>query len=313
MNLNKFLLAALACSGSAAAMATGISTSQQTHTMPVPDVSNMTVLEDNAASKSGTVKGKTKKPVGYQISGQSLPLPGIGLIPGAAKPEQENNVIRITSNKTEVVDVSATLTNRIATPFANPKAILLDGGATVTADGQSLYVALDGSPNPVALYVTGSDSNDPVVSLTLMPQSLTQQTIVLQLDGLDKTSSNRQPGREENSNSPIYTERLVSILRSVALGDTPEGFVQGRLPLAAANLGNFTAIPLSRFSSSSYDVYRYRLVTDSRTTIELEEAAFASQGVRAVAFFPSALIAKDVSTEVYVVADKKATVQGVGK
>lgn len=241
----------------------------------------------------------------------SLPLPGVGVLPGSIKPELEDNVIRITSNRTEVVNVSATLTNRIATPFTSPKAILLDGGATVTVEGQSLYVALDGSPDPLALYVTGSEPNAPVVSLTLMPHSLPPQTIVLQLDGLDKTvAGGGSSTRADNPSSPIYTERLVSILRSVALGETPEGFVQGRLPVAAADFGNFTAIPLARFSSSAYDVYRYRLVTESANTIELEEAAFATEGVRAVAFFPSALIAKGVQSEVYIVADKKATVAG---
>lgn len=248
---------------------------------------------------------------GYQGGGAALPLPGVGVMPGKVKPELENNVIRVNSNRTEVISVSATLTNRIATPFANPKAILLDGGATVTADGQSLYVALDGSPDPLALYVTGSEPNDPVVSLTLMPQSLPPQTIVLQLEGLDKTVvGGGAAGREENPGSPIYTERLVSVLRSVALGKTPEGYVEARLPVAAADFGTFTAVPLARFSGASYDVYRYRLVTESTVTIELEEGAFASEGVRAVAFFPSALIAKNISTDVFVVADKKATVQG---
>lgn len=252
-------------------------------------------------AKSGAVSGAPAE----------LPLPGLGVLPGSAQSELENNVIRVTPSRTEVVNVSATLMNRIATPFAAPKAVMLDGTSAVTAQGQSLFVALNGSPDPVALYVTGSDPNDPVYSLTLVPQTMPQQTIVLQMDGVAKGGGvGGSPGRDDNPNSPIYTEKIISILRSVALGKTPEGFVEGRLPSAVGNFGTFTAIPLSRVSSSTYDVYRYRLVTESETTIELNEAAFASKGVRAVAFFPSALIARNVPTEVYVVADKQATRAG---
>lgn len=260
---------------------------------------------------SSTPRSMPISTTGYQVGAETMALPGLGVLPGNAKSELQDNVIRVTSNKTEVIDISATLTNRIATPFPAPKAILLDGGATVQAEGQSLYIALDGSPNPVALYVTGSEPNDPVVSLTLMPHSLPPQTIVLQLDGLDKTIGGSSTDVQGASpNSPIYTERLVGIMRSVALGQTPEGFVKGLLPTAAADFGSFVAVPLARFSSSDYDVYRYRLVTNSVNTIELDEASFATKGVRAVAFFPSALIAKNVPTEVLVIADKKATVVG---
>jgi conjugal transfer pilus assembly protein TraK len=270
----------------------------------------------DASASAARVKSQSSlqpRSIGAKSGGASaahaeLPLPGLGVLPGATQPEFENNVIRVTPSRTEVVNVSATLMNRIATPFAAPKAIMLDGAGTVTAQGQSLFVALNGSPDPVSFYVTGSDPNDPTYSLTLVPQSMPQQTIVLQMDGAAMSGGvGASVGRDDNPNSPIYTEKIISILRSVALGKTPEGFVEGRLPSAVGNFGAFTAIPLSRVSSSTYDVYRYRLVTESETTIELNEAAFASQGVRAVAFFPSALIARNVPTEVYVVADKQAT------
>lgn len=243
------------------------------------------------------------------LKGQKpLPLPGLGVVPGT-KPEQKNNVLRVNSDKTEIVRVSGSLTNRISTPFAAPKAIFLNGNVTIHPEGQSLYVSTGDSLEPVSLFVTGSGENDPVISLTLVPTyDLPPQIIVLQLDDNEysQLSAKNTLTRQDDARSPIYTERIVGVLRQIALDQTPAGFAKGDLPSAALNLGPIVAIPVSRYSGQSFDVYRYRLEALVNYQIELEEASFWQEGVRAVSFFPSAIVGANRSTEVFVVSDKSA-------
>lgn len=261
---------------------------------------------DSPKVKAATVTvPRAKAPASGAIE---LNLPGVGTMPGSA-PELDDNVIRVTSNRTHLVNVSATMTNRIATPFETPKAIVAEDVATVERVGQSLYVATTSEPGPIALYVTGANANDPVVSLTLIPKSMPPQTIVLQLDGI-QGSTDSGASRRDDARSGAYSERIVAVFRSMALGKIPQGFTQGLLPKASVSLGGITAYPISRYSGPGYDAFRYRIETASPEAMEMEESAFWSKGVRAVAFFPSAVVAKGRPTEVFVLSDKTATSVG---
>ncbi len=256
-------------------------------------------------TKARNIKAPGVPPAGPRAGVPETVLPGVGVMPGDS-PELQSNVIQVSSDRTHIVNVSGTLTNRIATPFQNPTAILLDGVATVDAVGQSLYVAPNGSPDPISLYVTGDGPNDPVVSLTLVPRSMAPQTIVLQLDGASAPSM-ASDGRVDNAQSDVYTERIVATLRSLALGKVPSGYAEGALPKAVANMGRVAAIPLARYSGPSFDVYRYRVESIVDGVVEMEESAFWTNGVRAVAFYPSGTVSRGKPTQVFVIADKSAT------
>lgn len=239
-------------------------------------------------------------------------LPGVGVMPGGS-PELQNNVIRVSSDRTSIVNISGTLTNRIATPFEKPKAILLDGRAAIKAVGQSLYIALNGDPAPISLYVTGGGANDPVVSLTLVPKSVPPQTVVLQMDGPASPSfAGEADGHRSEYKDGSYSQQIIGVLRSLALGRVPQGYAEGMLPKSVANLGNVVAIPLARYSGPMFDVYRYRIETVVNGEIEMEESAFWTKGVRAVSLFPSGVVSKGNPTQVFVIADKSATTSGRG-
>ncbi|ABO59646.1 type-F conjugative transfer system secretin TraK (plasmid) [Burkholderia vietnamiensis] len=231
------------------------------------------------------------------------PMPGLGTMPGDSS-VYKTNVVRVSTDRTEVINVSGLLPNRIATPFANPQSI--DNQSEdfeVQAVGQSLYVTMK-SDKPVALYVTGDKPNDPVISLTLVPKNLPAQTVTLQLDkpttGVNGEASD---GSEQAPDSNVYTDKLRYVLRQLAIGKVPEGFSEGALPRSVARMGQVVAYPLTRYSGPSYDIFRYRIeaVADN---VELGEDAFYSAGVRAVAFFPNASLHRGESTEVFVVSDK---------
>lgn len=244
-------------------------------------------------------------------SPKAMALPGLGEMPGAAD-ERENNVVRSTSTATEIVEVSSRFMNRISTPFKEPRMIHAESEEVmkVQKDGQQLYVTLGDVTRPIAAHITGSEPNDPVFSLSLVPKDIAAQVLVLQLDGSQSVSGGFGTAPDKRALSPVYIEKITGVLRAVALGATPTGFSAGRLPLASVNYGSFSAAPLMRYSGPEFDVYRYRLTTQGTATIEMQEESFYSKGVRAVAFFPTALLGANSPTDVFVVADKSATARG---
>lgn len=249
-------------------------------------------------ARLAALAARTRKPVAPQ------PLPGLGTMPGDADPQaMKPQVVRVSEDKTTVINVSASLMNRIATPFLSPKEIdNQKKDFDVKKEGESFYITMK-SANPVSLYVTGNTPNDPVISLTLVPKKMPPQTITLQLDkplaGVGPNGSSDDKAPDNN----VYTDQIRYALREVALGKVPEGFSEGDLPRSVAQMGQIAAYPLARYSGPKYDIFRYRVqaLTDN---VELDETAFYSEGVRAVSFFPNSSLRRGESTEVYVVSDK---------
>lgn len=243
---------------------------------------------------------KRTKPV------EAQPLPGLGVMPGTSE-ELRTNVVRVSSDRNEIIYVSSTLPNRIATPFAEPKSIdQQKNDADISPVGQSLYVTMKPTGKPVALFVTGSNPNDPVISLTLVPKDMPPQTVVLQMDKPQAEPGNKSDA-EHAPDSNVYTDNIRYVMREAALGKTPEGFSEGPLPAAAANIGNVIAYPKVRYSGPEYDIYRYTLQGTTQTDVDLDEGTFYSEGVRAVSFFPTATLSRGKTTDVYIVSDKSAT------
>ncbi|MGP4922247.1 MULTISPECIES: TraK domain-containing protein [Pseudomonas] len=243
---------------------------------------------------------KRSKPV------EAQPLPGLGVMPGS-KEDSRTQVVRVGSDRNEVVYVSGLLPNRISTPFAEPRSIdQQTDDFEISPVGQSLYVTMKPTGKPVALYITGSNPNDPVTSLTLVPKEMPPQTIVLQLDKAQAETGGNSEG-EHAPDSNVYTDNIRYCLREVALGKIPEGFSEGLLPSAAANIGNVIAYPKVRYSGPKYDIYRYTILGTTPNDVDLDEGTFYSEGVRAVSFFPTATLRNGKATEVFIVSDKSAT------
>lgn len=245
---------------------------------------------------AGALVRGAKRPVA------ETPMPGVGVMPGD-RAQTKSNVLRVGADRTEIAYISSQFPNRIATPFANPRAIDTNE-AEVKPEGQSLYVIAKDPSKAVALFITGDKPTDPVVSLTLVPKALPPQTIVLQLDGVNTEAA----VKEEMPAPAAYLERVRYVMRQIALGKTPAGFVEGALPQASAAIGELVVYLQSRYSGSSFDLYRYKVANSVDRSVELDESAFYSDGVRAVAFFPTSVLSnKGDTTFVYVIADKTAT------
>ena len=230
-------------------------------------------------------------------------LPGVGLLPG----EQQllrPQVVSSRAGRTETVYLSSTMPNRIATPFDAPR--LIDAkDVEYEVVGQSIYLLPTNPDKVIGVYITGSNPTDEVVSLTIVPKLIPQQTVTVQLDGAGaRGAAGDEPAPAVDD---PYSERIRYVMRQVAMNKVPEGFAEGALPKAVAALPGATLSPISRYSGSAFDVYRYQLTGTSEQPVELSEEAFYTDGVRAVAFFPTAVLQKGERTTVFVIADKTAT------
>lgn len=282
------LLALQACSVAAAqTIATGKITRD-------PEVAAAIEIFD-AAGKPPPAPAKTKTKA---LTSKSQKLPGVGEIPGY-KDYFKPVVIRASTTKTEVIDISNEFQNRISTPFAVPK-VIDQSKSNIEKLGQSIYIKpVDSSP--ITIFITGSSPNDPVISLTLVPKSIPSQTLLLQLD---KTDGNGIPVEDERPLSDGYSDGLRFLFRQVALGKVPPGYAEAPLPSAIASVRGMTVRPVARYSGPKTDLYAYQVEGASEAAVELEENAFMQQGVRAVAFFPTSTVRRGEATMVYVLSDK---------
>lgn len=234
---------------------------------------------------------------------ERLTLPGIGFLPGA-KTTIAQDVVRAVEGKNQIVAVSTAFANRIATPFAVPTAVGIysDSHVIIKQVGQSLFVQFK-TEEPLALYVTGSTPGDPVISLTLVPKPIPAQTVLVQID--EQAHGAPLATAEADRKEPAsYTDKLVTTLRSAAQWHAPAGFVEAPLPKATGRIGELIVTPEVRYSNAVLDVYRYRIQISGTDPVELDEASFDADGVRAVAFFPSGKVRPGESVSVFVVSDK---------
>lgn len=258
------------------------------------------------ASAQDALKLPIPRPAGNQTAPR-LPaqtLPGVGVLPGDAQQSKVNS-IRVGSDRNEIVYVSLTQINRLATPFESPQ-VIDASGASVKTVGQDIYFR-PSSDAPVTIYV--SNGANQTLGITLVPRAnLPAQTIVMQPDTpAGSVRQSQSSGAAATSDEVLpsdYVGRLNVIIRSVALGQTPQGFTKSRLPASAASTSDLTVFPDYKLSGSNYDVYAYRVKSTTAIPIELKEEGFFSDGVRAIAFYPNVVLQQGDETAVFVVADR---------
>jgi conjugal transfer pilus assembly protein TraK len=232
------------------------------------------------------------------------PIPGVGSIPGVAN--AKNNVVRVGTERNEVVYIAANFPNRIATSFKSPKALGKQGDneEIIKRVGSSLYVTpMD--LEPIAIFVIGDKPSDPVFSLTLVPKDLPAQTIIAQLDS---ASSDYTEAKGEITPSS-YVEKINYLLKQTALGKTPEGYTVGSLPKSVARGQYLSITPQVRYSGSSYDIYRYLVTATGDSPLELKEDIFYTPGVRAIGFFPKTILQKGEESYVFLIHQRESASQ----
>lgn len=242
--------------------------------------------------------------LGKQLPGpaprvQAQELPGLGVMPGAPVDNRIKSV-RVGTDRNELIYISRHQLNKISTPFDDPKAVDATG-ATLKAVGQEIFVKPN-SDEPLTIYVTNGGKGQSI-GLTLVPAaSLPAQAIVLEPDTRSKALAGETAAPEPVASD--YVSRINQIVRSLALGGTPDGFTRSRLPASVVSGADVVIEPQYKYAGSVWDLYAYKLRSKSAAPLELSEEAFYSEGVRAVAFYPSHLLQDQEETTVFVISDR---------
>lgn len=255
-------------------------------------------IPENRGQVSESKKIKQEKPVSkpYEVT-----LPGLGKVSGDPLLTKAV-VLRVNGDGTEIVQISDQFQNRISTPFETPKVI--DSSDTeFKIAGSNIFLSTP-SDHPVVIYVTGSERNDPVLSLTLVPKPIPAQTIILQLDPSIAVQSSPKGHHEHKPET--YEQHLSGLLRTLASGDTPEGFTTGNITNIVGRKGPLIINPVSRYSNAYLDIFVYQAQNAGTPTINLSETGFYQKGVRAVGMYPLSTLRHADKTYVYVISDKTA-------
>ncbi|WP_298128928.1 type-F conjugative transfer system secretin TraK [Ferrovum sp.] len=248
----------------------------------------------NESSKKSDQEKPASKP--YEVT-----LPGLGKVSGDPLLTKAV-VLRVNGDGTEIVQISDQFQNRISTPFETPKVI--DSSDTeFKISGSNIFLSTP-SNHPVVIYVTGSERNDPVLSLTLVPKPIPAQTIILQLDPSIAVQSSPKGHHEHKPET--YEQHLAGLLKTLASGDTPEGFTTGNISNIVGRKGPMIINPVSRYSNAYLDIFVYQAQNAGNPTINLSETSFYQKGVRAVGMYPLSTLRHADKTYVYVISDKTA-------
>src|SRR5690606_26585445 len=207
----------------------------------------------------------------------------------------ERRKVLVQPGTNELLNISLGHPNRIVTPFQSPKVLKLDKHAVATVKDNVIYFATDRANVPVTIYVREDGSEDLAVSLTLIPQKIPPREIFLEfpentflLGGGFKSEKAKAWER-----SQPYEQTLTNLLRSVALGEVPQGY-------AMRNLGPNEATPVCQQRGLSFDFSQAQVldghdfkafvgvVTNIATQpVEFVESNRAARKVDAVSAWPN--------------------------
>lgn len=218
----------------------------------------------------------------------------------------DNPRLVMTPGVNEIVPVAVSHLNRIVTPFAEP-AINTTSNATVNIEDNVVYVATN-EENPVTLFITQKGSQARALSLTLVPRRIPPRELFLELEGgASQAALIGNPRAERWETSQPYIDTLRGVMRSLALGDIPQGYTlhdtnsQQRLPSCQQPGFNF------RFAGGQTMVGHRLTVSIGVATnvsgqpLEFKEQSCGDWDVAAVAAWPRNVLSPNERTEIYVI------------
>lgn len=221
-------------------------------------------------------------------------------------------VLHTRNGVNEVVKLSASLINRIATPFRKP--ILIDpSNATAKVLGSDVYYTPNNA-NPVGIFIVDGENRGQTISLTVIPTAgIPGQNLIVKLEDLraaeDLTPNAPKKGQPPNKESD-YVGYIRSLMTHALRGSVP-GFSVVPLEGGVAKMGDLKITPDLVFSGSAIDIYRYRVVNTGTQSIDLQEPPFYRKGVRAVSFFPRLALSPTEETFVFILAGKPESGAGL--
>lgn len=231
-------------------------------------------------------------------------------LPGLKKddPTLKPWVLHTRNGVNEVVKLSSSLINRIATPFNKP--VIIDSTESITKIiGSDVYYTPIGH-QPIGVFIVDSENRGQTISLTIMPtKNIPGQNLIVKMEDL-RVAEDLAPGNPRNnkkipSQEVDYHGFVRAVMSNAIRGNIP-GYSIVPLEGGAAKIGHIEVIPDLVFSGQTNDVYRYKLVNQNAEKADLYEPVFYRKGVKAVSYFPRLSLASGENTYVFILADKPA-------
>ncbi len=203
-----------------------------------------------------------------------------------------------------IVNVSRNYPTIILTPFSDPEIL---GNEDVSKYGSEIIgsTAVINPKTSKNIWVTVYDLANPrgmPASLTLVPKTgLMSQTINL---AIEKSPAEQVNGLQPASGS--FAQTMTNILKDIVMLKVPAGYTVRPLREKFALENGMQTMPVERYSSTEFDVYRYRLNNTLNTRIEMNEEMFRiNKRVRAASFYPKTTLYPGETTDVLILISKR--------
>lgn len=212
----------------------------------------------------------------------------------------------------EIIPISVGHANRILMPFSSPQ-IRTTSNASFDIEGRAVYVTSTEEGRPITVFVTEKGDSEFALSLTFVPKRMPPVEVTLQIDNAYAASGYKPNAKAKKwETSHPYLTTLREVLRSVAMGELPQGYTMHENPyLHGFNGCNQPGLEFDFASGQSVDGHQLRVnvgvvtnITDQ--PIEFREPACADFDVKAVSSWPYSLLQPGQRSEVYVVRGIKA-------
>lgn len=236
---------------------------------------------------------------------REINMPGLKKDDPALKPF----VLHTRNGVNEIVKMSASLLNRIATPFKKP--VLIDTTNSVSKIvGSDIYYTPSGN-KPIGLYIADSANTSQTISLTVIPdETIPGQNLIVKLEDLRAVQKNIALAAATDAEAEVvqpkssdYSSFIRSLMARAVRGSIP-GFAPVPLEGGVARMGDLNIEPELTFAGSVVDIYRYRIQNVGQDPLDLVETAFYRKGVKAVSFFPRMSLQPGQESYVFLLADK---------
>lgn len=245
---------------------------------------------------------------------QNVPKSVVSNLGKPAADIETNQTVLIKPGVNTLIPVSIRQTNRIVTPFEKPVAQTLSN-AEVKIVQNVIYVSPNDG-NPVAVYITEKDDESVAISLTLLPQKIPpiQANLIVStsineavsgISASDSTTAFTAKAKKFEQAQP-YMETIKVIMRSLALGEIPQGYSMGQLRSGSA-------IPSCHLPGFEFDFKNAQLIQGhdynalvatvrnvSNRTLQFDEMACTHPLLAATAVWPKNVLEPGEKTELYV-------------
>lgn len=204
----------------------------------------------------------------------------------------------------QIIPIAITHLNRIVTPFSEPNPKTTSGATTQVVENV-VYIATD-SEEPVTLFITEKGSEAQALSLTLVPQHIPPREVFLKMNNALALFDGRRAKAERWETSQPYIETIRSVLRSLALGDIPQGYTMAEypkgkvVPRCSMNGLKFDFANGQYMAGHNISVSIGVVKNVSSHPIEIKEAVCGGWEVAAVAAWPYNQLEPGQSSEIYV-------------